>query len=154
MPSTGLGPEHNIVIKKSGDFQVALGHTRSHIGEHWLLFSVLPFLIRDASVWPETDMVPSAWHMVHPIASHPSSWQLLSLGCLKFSLLPCFSVGQNYCKTLYGIFVSMTRGVPVIFIWWKPRMPNILQCPGQSPVVKSYPTSCQLPNAPPELPID
>lgn len=75
-------------------------------------------------------------------------------GLFDSSLLPWFSMGQNHWENLYGIFVSMTRGVLLIFIWWKPRMLNILQSPGQCPVVKSYPTSCRLPNAPPELPID
>lgn len=98
---------------------------------------------------------PCSWEHGAPHCFSSLILAVALLGLFDSSLLhPQFSMDQNHWENLYGIFVSRTRGILLIFIWWKPRMLNILQSPGQSPVVKSYPTSCQLPNVPPELPID
>lgn len=110
VPSTRLGSGHTTVTKTSCDFQVAPRHTKWQIGEHWSCpsWSGMP-----VSGWKQT------WSLQHgaqctPIASHPSSWQSLSLGCW----IPLCSHGSQWVRTIMKILMVFLSQWPGVSHWY------------------------------------
>lgn len=81
----------------------------------------MPYLVSPSSMQGggasarKADTVPPAWHAPLLLIT-VSSLQLLFLGCLKPSLLPRSSMGQNHGRNVYSIFVLITGVALQIFI--------------------------------------
>lgn len=81
----------------------------------------MPYLVSPSSMQGggacarKADTVPPAWSTPLLLIT-VSSLQLLFLGCLKPSLLPRSSMGQNHGRNVYSIFVLITGAALQTFI--------------------------------------